>query len=241
MTREQKQATQQIIAELQAHGSAEKAEHHAYFFKTGEGQYGEGDLFFGVTVPQMRAIAKKYANIGWAEIEGLLASPVHEVRLLALTITVEKYKKTKQATDKQKIVDFYLAHTQHINNWDLVDLSCYKILGDWLEDKDRNILYQLADSENLWEQRIAIVTCMHFIHKGDFDDCLAISDRLLHHKHDLIHKAVGWMLREVGKKDIFVLTDFLRRHYKVMPRTMLRYAIEKFPEVERQKYLKGTK
>ena len=133
-------------------------------------------------------------------------------------------------------MDFYLSQTNRINNWDLVDLSCYKLLGVWLEDKDRQLLYQLAASENMWEQRIAIVTCMHFVRQGDFRDCTAIADRLLHHRHDLIHKAVGWLLREIGKKDKAALVRFLEMRHQTMPRTMLRYALEHFPEEERKKY-----
>ncbi|MDE5612035.1 MAG: DNA alkylation repair protein, partial [Odoribacter sp.] len=163
--------------------------------------------------------------------------PYHESRLTGLLILVEQFTRNKETRFRQACVEFYLSHTDRINNWDLVDLSCYKLLGVWLEDKERQLLYRLADSDNLWEQRIAMVTCMHFVHQGDFKDCLALADRLLHHRHDLIHKAVGWLLREVGKKDRNVLVRFLETRYQEMPRTMLRYAIEHFPETERKKYL----
>lgn len=230
-------SAQQIISELQALGNPEKAAHLSHFFKTGKGQYGEGDLFLGITVPEQRAIAKKYPSMEFSALEGLISSPWHEIRLTGLLILVNQFEKNKQETYRQSCVDFYLSQTSHINNWDLVDLTCYKLLGVWLTDKNRGILYQLVESSNMWEQRIAIVTCMHFVRKGDFKDCLAISDKLLKHKHDLIHKAVGWLLRETGKKNRQVLVDFLQPRYREMPRTMLRYAIEHFPEEQRKKYL----
>lgn len=226
-----------IIQELQQLGNPEKATHLARFFKTGKGQYGEGDLFWGVTVPEQRTIAKKYKDAPFHVLTALLDSPYHESRLTGLLILVEQFTRSKDALFRQACVDFYLSHTARINNWDLVDLSCYKLLGVWLEDKDRQVLYRLVDSDNLWEQRIAIVTCMHFVHQNDFKDCLALADRLLHHRHDLIHKAVGWLLREAGKKDRDVLIRFLETRYREMPRTMLRYAIERFPETERKRYL----
>lgn len=227
----------QILSDLQALGNPEKANHLAYFFKTGKGQYGEGDIFIGVTVPEQRKIAKKYGEVPLEVLEELIRSPYHEARLTALLILVHKFEKSKEPSIGQTCVDFYLSHTEYINNWDLVDLSCYKLLGVWLADKDRKLLYELAADQNLWRQRIAIVTCMHFVRQKDFRDCLAIADVLLHHPHDLIHKAVGWLLREIGKKDVQVLTGFLSERYTVMPRTMLRYAIERFPEEERKKYL----
>lgn len=229
---------QQILSELQAAGNPDKATHLSYFFKTGQGQYGEGDRFIGVTVPEQRNIAKKYANASPAILQELIASPWHEARLTGLLILVHQFEKNKNQDFRKSCIDFYLSQAAHINNWDLVDLSCYKLLGVWLQDKDRKILYQLAGSVNMWEQRIAMVTCMHFVRKGDFTDCLAIADHLLHHPHDLIHKAVGWLLRETGKKDREVLVSFLRPRYQQMPRTMLRYAIEHFPENERREYLR---
>lgn len=192
----------------------------------------------GVTVPEQRSIAKKYAAAGLPLLEELITSPFHEQRLTALLILTLKYRKSKSEAEKEAYIRFYLSHTRFINNWDLVDLSCYSLLGHWLEDKDRSLLYKLADSSNLWEQRIAIVSCMHFVRKGDFKDCLAIADKLLLHPHDLIHKATGWLLRETGKKDKAVLVAFLQTRYLRMPRTMLRYAIERFPEEERKKWMK---
>lgn len=229
--------SEQIIAALQTSGNPEKAVHLSHFFKTGKGQYGEGDLFMGVTVPEQRIIAKKYNQAGFPVLKELIASPWHEVRLTGLLILVNQFEKNKDEYFRKSCVDFYLTQTAYINNWDLVDLTCYKLLGVWLVDKDRQLLYRLATSSNMWEQRIAIVTCMHFVRQGDFRDCLAIADLLLQHTHDLIHKAVGWLLRETGKKDRQVLTDFLCTRYRQMPRTMLRYAIEHFPEEERRKYL----
>ncbi len=228
----------QIITELENCGNAEKAAHLSGFFKTGKGQYGEGDRFLGVTVPEQRAVAKKYAAAELPVLEQLLASPFHEQRLTALLILVRKYQKSKTAPEKEQYIRFYLSHTRFINNWDLVDLSCYALLGHWLQDKERSLLYELAESTNLWEQRIAIVSCMHFVRQGDFKDCLAIADKLLLHPHDLIHKATGWLLRETGKRDKDTLVAFLQDRYLQMPRTMLRYAIERFPEEERKKWMK---
>ena len=232
--------TQHILSELRALSNPEKAAHLSRFFKTGPGQYGEGDLFLGVTVPEQRAIARKYAQVPFTVLRELITSPWHEVRLTGLLILVHQFEKNKNEDFRKSCADFYLSQTPYINNWDLVDLSCYKLLGVWLTDKDRHLLYQLSASKNMWEQRIAIVTCMHFVRKGDFEDCLAIADRLLLHTHDLIHKAVGWLLREVGKKNRQVLVDFLASRYQRMPRTMLRYAIEHFPQEERKKYLDNT-
>lgn len=230
----------QIKAELEACGNPEKALHLSRFFKTGKGQYGEGDRFMGVTVPEQRAVARKYIAADWDALEELITSPFHEMRLTALLILTLKYRKSKLESEKENIIRFYLAHTAFINNWDLVDLSCYSLLGHWLQDKDRSLLYQLADSSNLWEQRIAMVSCMHFVRRGDFKDCLAIADKLIRHPHDLIHKATGWLLRETGKKDKDTLVSFLQKHYLQMPRTMLRYAIERFPEEERKKWMKRS-
>lgn len=228
---------QEITEILKALGNPDKAKHLARFFKTGKGQYGEGDLFIGITVPEQRAIAKKYIDTNFENLSELLCSPYHEIRLTALLIVVYKFEKTKSSDLRSQCVDFYLSHTRYINNWDLVDLTCYKLLGVWLEDKDRSQLHAWAANGNLWEQRIAIVTCMHFVHRKDFSDFLTIADLLLHHSHDLIHKAIGWLLREVGKKDKETLVAFLSTRYRTMPRTMLRYAIERFPEEERKAYL----
>ena len=208
------------------------------FFKTGKGEYGEGDLFLGITVPQTRKIAKKYIDLDILSIESLLNSKIHEERLLALLILVENYKKSNDER-KYQILDFYLKNTMKINNWDLVDLTADKILGDYLIDKPKDILYSLANSQNLWEKRIAIISTLHFIKNNQFEDSLNISKILLKDTHDLINKAVGWMLREIGKRDLKILEKFLKQNYQEMPRTTLRYAIEKFPEEKRKLYLKG--
>jgi len=212
------------------------------FFKTGMGQYGFGDQFLGVKVPQTRSIVKIHAaDCTLADLEHLVESPYHEVRLAALLILCRKFALArKDEAEQMSYVSFYLAHTDRINNWDLVDLSCYELLGNWLLERDRAILYQLAEKgRSLWENRIAIVTTMQFVRHGQFDDTLALADKLIDHPHDLMHKAVGWLLREVGKRDVGVLEAFLRPRYRKMPRTMLRYAIERFPEGLRQRYLKG--
>ena len=213
------------------------------FFKTAPGQYGEGDQFLGIKVPRNREVVNRiWKECSFDDLEECIVSPYHEIRLAALLTLEQIFKHTKR--DKllqQRCVDFYLTHTTYINNWDLVDLSCYEILGVWLLDKDRTLLYDLArNGKNLWEQRIAIVSCMTFVRHDQYDDCLAIADILLHHKEDLIHKAVGWLLREVGKHDQPTLVAYLAPRYKSMPRTTLRYAIEKFPPDTRRAYLQGV-
>ncbi len=225
-----------VRKELQEFADSEKAKILQRFFKTGSGQYGEGDVFLGVSVPKLRWIARKHWDrINMDEIEKMLRSNIHEKRLVALLILIELFK------DNPKVVyNFYLRNLKGVNNWDLVDLSAPKIIGSYLLDKkDRGILDELASSENLWEKRIAIVSTFTFIQDGEFDDCLRIAKVLLKDKHDLIHKAVGWMLREVGKRDEDLLREFLARHYNEMSRTTLRYAIERFGEDLRIKYLKG--
>jgi 3-methyladenine DNA glycosylase AlkD len=210
------------------------------FFKTGPGQYGEGDIFLGIKVPTTRSVVKScWKELTLNDLEECVTNPYHEVRLAALLALVEMFSHSKKDKAFQKeCVDFYLSHTDRINNWDLVDLSCYPLLGEWLLDKDRTILYDLArDGKTIWEQRIGMVSTMTFIRHGQLEDTFAIADILLHHPHDLIHKAVGWLLREAGKKDEVALTEFLKSRHKTMPRTMLRYAIEKFPEDKRQLYL----
>lgn len=229
-----------ILRELEAAADPAKAAVLARFFKTGPGEYGEGDRFLGITVPAQRTVAKKYRDTGFESLHRLLSSPWHEHRLTALLITVFRFESSRSEEERKACADFYIAHTDRINNWDLVDLSCYKLLGKWLEQKDRSLLYEWARSSHIWKQRIAIVTCMHFIRRGDFTDCLAIADILLRHPHDLIQKAVGWLLRETGKKDEKTLTGFLRTRYRLMPRTMLRYAIERFPEETRKDYLRNS-
>ena len=207
------------------------------FFKTGIGEYGEGDVFLGVRVPEQRKIAKKHSNIPISELLKLLNSKFHEERLTALFILVNKFKKGDNQT-REKIVSTYLANTKYINNWDLVDSSAHKILGEWLIDKPRQILYELAKSNSVWERRISIISTFAFIDKGDYGDAISIAESLLGDEHDLIHKASGWVLREIGKNDREKLTSFLDDHYKEMPRTMLRYSIEKLPEEVRKHYLK---
>lgn len=226
---------------LMAHKDEAQARHLSRFFKTGPGQYGEGDLFLGIKVPTTREIVKqRWKSTNFDELEVCVASPYHEIRLAALLTLIQIFSHAKGDTDTQKrCVDFYLNHTAHINNWDLVDLSCYEIIGAWLLDKDRNLLYQLAEKgKTIWEQRIGIVSTMKFIRNGETDDTFRIADILLHHPHDLIQKATGWLLREAGKMDIGKLKEYLSTRYQTMPRTTLRYAIEKFPEEERKAYLK---
>jgi 3-methyladenine DNA glycosylase AlkD len=227
-----------LIDELAALADAGQAAFLQGFFKTGKGQYAEGDVFLGIRVPQTRAVVKAYKNMPLQEIEILLYSEFHEVRLAGFLLLVEQFKKTKNADECREIYDFYLKHARQANNWDLVDLSCKDIVGGYLLDKkDRSMLYRLADSDSLWEQRIAIVSTWTFIKYLEFEDTLKISEKLLTHKHDLIHKAVGWMLREVGKKDREALIAFLEEFSKKMPRTALRYAIEHFSPDERQRYM----
>ena len=252
------------------------------FFKTGPGQYGEGDKFLGIKVPVTRQVVKAcWREVGLPELEECIRSEYHEVRLAALLTLVQIFSNAgKDLSRRQQCIDFYLSHTDRINNWDLVDLSCYPLLGEWLLDKDRALLYDLArNGKTLWEQRIGIVSTMTFVRHGQTDDTFAIADILLHHPHDLIHKAVGWLLREAGKRDEAALKAWLAeppgsvRHrkrkapsgasgdragralrnnevgaagfgagprYKTMPRTMLRYAIERFPEAERRRFLSGV-
>lgn len=219
--------------------SKEKSEFFPRFFKTGKGEYGEGDQFIGVTVPNIRKIAKGYKDIQLEEISKLLNDPVHEYRLCALLILCDKYSKAQNEINRKEIYEFYLAHTEGVNNWDLVDASSHYIVGKYLSDKnDRQILYKLAQSESLWEQRISVISTFIFIKNKDFKDIINLSEIFLTHKHDLMHKAVGWMLREVGKQDKKTLTDFLDLYYKIMPRTMLRYSIEKLSQEEKAHYMK---
>lgn len=228
----------QILKVLQKFSNPAKKKILQRFFKTGKGEYGEGDVFLGVTVPETRKVAKKFFSFSFEEIKNSLYSKFHEERLCALLILVEKFEKADEE-QKEKIVNFYLAHTKQINNWDLVDLTAYKIFGRWLLDKDKKILYKLAESEIVWERRIAIISTFAFIKNNELEDTFRISKILLGDSHDLIQKAVGWMLREAGKKDKDAELGFLKQHYKKMPRTMLRYAIEKFPENERKSFLSG--
>lgn len=234
-----KDTAQKASQELRKYSSAKKAEFLPSFFKTGKGEYGEGDIFIGVTVPNCRLVAKKFSALSFTEVEKLLKSRFHEERLTALFILVNKFQKG-DISEREKIFRFYSLNREFVNNWDLVDASVYKIVGDYLLDKDRKFLYLLAKSTSLWERRMAIVATYAFIKEGQLDDTFKISKMLLKDKEDLIHKAVGWMLREAGKRDQSKLKEFLNAHYNNMPRTSLRYAIEKFPEMLRQSYLKGT-
>ncbi|MBF6598371.1 MAG: DNA alkylation repair protein [Fermentimonas sp.] len=218
-------------------GDSVRAVHSLGFFKTGKGQYGEGDKFIGCTVPQTRSVAGKYTQLALEEVSELLKDEIHECRLCALVILTNKYSKANEL-ERYDILNFYLAHTNYINNWDLVDISAHKIVGEWFKNRnDRSLIYELADSKLLWDQRIAIVATYTFIRNNDFNDILSLSEKYLSHKHDLIHKACGWMLREVGKRDETMLTYFLDQFAHQMPRTMLRYSIEKFPQELRKQYL----
>ena len=259
-----------LLQEMMTHADPSQVPGLSRFFKTGPGQYGEGDKFLGIKVPVTREVVKNcWKSVTFDDLEECITSEFHEVRLAALLTLVEIFKHAKKPSSliasltrdlQPQCIDFYLSHTAYINNWDLVDLSCYPLLGVWLLDKDRSLLYDLArNGKTLWEQRIGIVSTMTFIRHGQLDDTFAIADILLNHPHDLIHKAVGWLLREAGKRDKSALEDYLHGpspcaeasspliagltrdlpRYQVMPRTMLRYAIEKFPESERQLYLTG--
>ena len=227
-----------ISKRLRKFASKEKARVLQGFFKTGPGEYGEGDLFLGVIVPYIRKVAKEFQGAALSEITALLRSGVHEERLLALLMLVHAYA-DGDISQKKKIYGLYLKNTTYINNWDLVDLSAPNIVGAHLADKSRKPLYMLARSRDLWKKRIAILATFRFIKQNDFHDALAIAAILLQEEHDLLHKAVGWMLREIGKRDLRAEERFLKPRYQTMPRTMLRYAIERFPEDKRQRYLKG--
>jgi len=225
-----------VQMELRGLGTPTKAKASAWFFKTGEGHYGHGDIFYGVSVPEQRRVAKKYKDLAFTEIRKLLASPIHECRLTALLILVGQYQHADRQ-ERGRIAKFYLAGTKRVNNWDLVDSSASYILGAELVDKNRRILYKLARSKKLWERRIAIVSTHAFIRHDDLGDTFRVAEILMRDTHDLIHKATGWMLREAGKRDTRALELFLQKNARHMPRTMLRYAIEKFPEQKRKAYL----
>ena len=225
-----------ITEDLQKLQDPKRASILSKFFKTGKGEYGEGDIFLGIKVPELRKIAKKHSGVPLDDIGLLMENNIHEYRLISLFILVLKYNK-EDSNGKKEIVDFYLSNIKYVNNWDLVDSSAPHILGHFLLDKDRSILYRLARSDNLWERRISILSTFAFIKTNTFEDALKISEILLFDEHDLIHKAVGWMLREIGKRDLTIEEEFLQKHYLEMPRTMLRYAIEKFDEDKRKFYL----
>ena len=238
--KEKSMGLNQMIDELKSLADPEKARVHQRFFKTRPGEYGEGDLFYGVKVPDIRKIAKKYGNIPYEDIEKLICSQIHEKRFLALIILLNMLaKKRCSMAEQKKIFDFYIMHRKYVNNWDLVDLSAPGIAGRWLMDKNKQVLYDFAMSQDLWERRIAIIGTFYFIKKNEFEHTIKLSKILVKDKEDLIHKAVGWMLREVGKRDMGEEEKFLKTNLDQMPRTMLRYAIEKFPENLRQKYLNG--
>ena len=229
----------QITSKLRQLGNSACAAHAQRYFKTGKGEYGEGDRFLGIRVPALRKCAREYRDTPTGEVFRLLESPLHEARLLALFILVGQYSSAKTDAKRQAIYNGYLGHIRHINNWDLVDCSAGRIVGAHLFDRDRRPIYRLVRSKSLWERRIGIMATSHFIAKGDFSDTLAVARLLLHDREDLIHKAVGWMLREVGNRNRKAEEKFLQKHSGKMPRTMLRYAIEKFPETRRLAYLRG--
>ncbi len=226
-----------VKAELGSMDKPGKREIFQRFFKTGKGEYGEGDVFIGLSVPEQRAVAKKYMDIGMDDVEKLLKSKTHEHRLVALLMLIEKFRNSDNR-GKKRIYDFYLDNTMHVNNWDLVDMSAARIVGEYLMDKDRKVLYKLAKSDSIWERRISIISTHIFIKNNDFGDTLKLSEILLNDRHDLIHKAVGWMLREVGKRNQKAEEKFLMKYHKEMPRTMLRYSIERFSDEKRKFYMK---
>lgn len=229
---------QEISGLLRRLADPERAEHSARYFKTGPGEYGEGDRFLGIRVPDIRAQARKCGAVSLEDIQVLLGSAFHEERLLALLLLVRKFERGDEK-EKLAVFNFYLKNTHRINNWDLVDSSASQIVGSYLESRDRQILYKLAKSASIWERRIAVISTFQLIANNQFEDALKLARQLINDKEDLIHKAVGWMLREIGKRDAAVEKAYLQAHYKKMPRTMLRYAIERFPEHERRQYLAG--
>jgi 3-methyladenine DNA glycosylase AlkD len=230
--------TVEVRARFRKLASKETAQALQWFFKTGPGEYGEGDVFIGIKVPTLRAVAKEFEAAPFDTLKALLTSKIHEERALALMILVRQFDRGSDEA-RERIYRFYLAQMRFINNWDLVDGSAPYIVGPYLWTRDRKQLYVLARSASLWEKRIAILATQYFIRQNDFADALKISKILLTDEHDLIHKAVGWMLREIGKRDLAAEEEFLKAHYRKMPRTMLRYAIERFPEPKRRRYLRG--
>lgn len=226
----------QLIIEVKKLSDPEKIKIQQWFFKTKKGEYGYGSKFLGLTMPQCHSMARKYSSMKLNEIQQILKSEYHTLRMIALLMLIDKYK-IGTAQEKEKIFSIYLKNTKYINNWDLVDVSCYKIVGDYLLDHPREILYKLAASSDLWKKRISIISTYAFIKQNQFEDTLALAKFLVNDKHDLIHKAVGWMLREVGNRNKKDEIKFLNIYAPIMPRTMLRYAIEKFPESQRKKFL----
>ena len=227
---------QEIKQKLQELADAGKAAHHQKFFKTGKGQYGEGDIFLGVKIPQLRKLAAEFKTLPIRDCETLLQAPIHEERMLALFLLIRHFKKGDPDT-KTLIYNMYMDNTQYINNWDLVDSSALHIVGAYIEDRDQSVLIQMARDGHLWQQRIAVIATFKYIKTSNFDTALQVIEILVNHPHDLIHKATGWMLREIGKRDLKTEEDFLDRYAPTMPRTMLRYAIEKFPPEKRKHYL----
>ncbi len=228
-----------ILHKLQDLSNPKTASVQLRFFKTGPGEYGEGDRFLGVTLPQTRRVVKEFfARAEWADLEKLFACEWHEARVCAVLILVAKFEKAKTAGERKKIFDFYVAHLPRANNWDLIDISAYKIIGAYLADKkDRGLLFKLAQSENLWKQRAAVVSTMYFVKRGEYGPTIALAEKFFTHQHDLMHKATGWLLREVGKKDERILRDFLDKSAARMPRTMLRYSIEKLTPEQKKIYM----
>ncbi len=224
---------------LHALGDKKIAEHSAGFFKSGKGEYGEGDRFVGVRVPVIRAQVKKSRDAPLRAVLSLLKSSWHEERLFAVLLLVDQYKRGSE-DDRERVFNAYIEHREYVNNWDIVDASAHLIVGPYLDKRSRKLLYNLADSAMLWDRRIAMMATYHYIRKLDFVDALKIARKLRDDEHDLIHKVVGWMLREIGNRDSAVEEAYLQKHYKKMPRTMLRYAIEKFPEARRKAYLNGN-
>jgi len=227
----------QLKKELKNLAKPKQAKILQRFFKTGPGEYGEGDVFLGIKMPIQRKVEEKYLNLSVSDLQKLLKDQIHEYRMVGLLILVGKYKQAG-LKEKKELFNFYLKNTRNINNWDLVDVTCPNIVGDYLLDKPRYILYRLVKSKSLWDRRIAIISTFAFIRSNDLKDAFKLSAILLNDKHDLMHKAVGWMLREAGKKDQTALERFLNRHAKIMPRTMLRYAIERLSEPKRKFYMK---
>jgi 3-methyladenine DNA glycosylase AlkD len=237
MTKEKEICLASLENDLKRKANPVKAGILQRFFKTGPGEYGEGDIFLGIVVPEQRKLVKIYIDLNMAEVVKLIKSRFHEARLIALLILVEKFKKAGQG-ERKKIFDFYLSYTKYINNWDLVDLSADKIVGAYLDGKDKKILFKLAGSNNMWERRISMLASFYFIKKGEPELALLLAEKLLKDKHDLIQKSAGWMLREIGKRcDEKLLESFLNKFYREMPRTMLRYSIERLPEAKRKMYL----
>jgi 3-methyladenine DNA glycosylase AlkD len=227
-----------LQSELKKLANPEKAIVLQRFFKTGKGQYGEGDIFLGVMVPEQRKLIKSFCDLKLSEIAKLFSSKIHEERLCAALLLVKKYQLEKDSEKQTAIYNFYIANAKSMNNWDLVDLSAPHIVGHFLLDKNKNILHTFAKSTNLWERRIAIISTFYFIKNNQFKETFKIAIKLINDEEDLIHKATGWMLREISKRNFTEMEEFLKLHYTKMPRTMLRYAIEKFPETKRQYYLR---